>query len=96
MFINAIQASLSHYMLIASLQSMDSNVMAHITGPVFDSEEAAVKVAAAIYNPVSIRENREYIGAIKFGLPAQQGYAAGKKVTDGSNRPIRGKPRHAA
>ena len=38
---------------------------AHIfQSPSFTSEEAAVKAAADIYNPISIKEDREFIGAI--------------------------------
>ncbi len=56
--------SLQAFALLAVLTAMDSSSVTAQPVSLYQSELAAVKAAADIYNPLSIREDREYMGTI--------------------------------
>ena len=66
--------------LVSGLMVAPTLAMTHM---VYDSELAAVRAAADIYNPLSIREDREYMGTIfKQGDKFLYTVNAGKKRAD--------------
>ena len=64
--------------LLSLVSSLMASPAVGDSTPVFESEQLAAKAAADIYNPLSIRENREYMGSIyrrggKFGYTVTAG-----------------------
>ena len=71
--------SLHTFSLLALLAIPTARSAAVLSDALFESEQAAAKAAADIYNPLSIREDREYMGTI-YKSGDQYGYT----VTPGS------------
>ena len=66
----------------AKVVNADNSIQTAV-GPAFPSELAAIKAAADIYNPVSIREDREFIGVIlQFGKKYYFTVSAGEAGSD--------------
>jgi len=70
--------SLYVFGLLSLIASLTASPTVGDSSPVFDSEQQAVKAAADIYNPLSIRTDREYMGSIyrrqgKYGYTVSVG-----------------------
>lgn len=72
--------------LIALIVSLSANSAVSQSGAVYDSIEEAVIAAADAYNPISIQEDREYMGTIfrsnnRFGYTVSRGSSRSNSIT---------------
>lgn len=72
--------------LIALIVSLSANLAVAQSGAVFDSVEEAAIAAADAYNPISIQEDREYMGTIyrsnnRFGYTVSRGSSRANSIT---------------